>query len=35
MPMKDQAKAIHDALLEHQGDALRRDDMAIIGFKLG
>ncbi|WP_165602601.1 PAS-domain containing protein [Candidatus Terasakiella magnetica] len=35
LPMKDQVKEIQEALMEHQGDALRRDDVAIIGFKIG
>lgn len=35
IPMKNQAEAIHDAILKHQGSATRLDDIAIVGFKIG
>jgi PAS domain S-box-containing protein len=33
-PMKDQGEILHQALIEYQGEQRRRDDVAVIGFKI-
>ncbi len=33
-PMEEQKEAIYQALLNYQGEKLRRDDIAVIGFRL-
>lgn len=35
LPMKNQAEALHDALVTHQDSAPRLDDIAVVGFKVG
>ena len=32
IPMSEQKDAIHRALVDYQGDQVRRDDISVIGF---